>query len=212
MRIILLGAPGAGKGTQAQVISQHWEIPHISTGDMLRQAVKQGSALGLQVKSTMDSGVLVGDDLIMQIILDRLQQPDAQQGFLFDGFPRTLPQAQALLAAKISPDFVLDIVVPHELIIRRLTGRRVHLASGRTYHLEFNPPKVANLDDLTQEPLVHRVDDEEGTVIKRLQVYQEQTSPLIAFYQNLAPAVKYLAIDGMGEVQEVNQRILQALA
>jgi len=216
MRLILLGAPGAGKGTQANFICQKFGIPQISTGDMLRAAVKAGTPLGLQAKSVMESGGLVSDDLIIGLVKDRIAQPDCAQGFLFDGFPRTLPQADALKAAGVRLDYVLEIDVPFEAIIERMSGRRSHPASGRTYHLKFNPPKVAGLDDLTGEPLVQRADDQEDTVRKRLEVYSAQTRPLVDYYSawaavEPASAPKYRSISGTGTVEEITACALAAL-
>ncbi|BAO80807.1 adenylate kinase and related kinase [Serpentinimonas raichei] len=216
MRLILLGAPGAGKGTQASFICQKFGIPQISTGDMLRAAVKAGTPLGLQAKSVMESGGLVSDDLIIGLVKDRIAQPDCAQGFLFDGFPRTLPQADALKAARVRLDYVLEIDVPFEAIIERMSGRRSHPASGRTYHLKFNPPKVAGLDDLTGEPLVQRADDQEDTVRKRLEVYSAQTRPLVDYYSawaaaEPASAPKYRSISGTGAVEDITARALAAL-
>ncbi|MBA4254010.1 MAG: adenylate kinase [Comamonadaceae bacterium] len=216
MRLILLGAPGAGKGTQATFICQKFGIPQISTGDMLRAAVKAGTPLGLQAKAVMESGGLVSDDLIIGLVKDRISQPDCAQGFLFDGFPRTLPQADALKAAGVRLDYVLEIDVPFEAIIERMSGRRSHPASGRTYHLKFNPPKVAGLDDLTGEPLVQRADDQEDTVRKRLEVYSAQTRPLVDYYSAWAaaePAVapKYRSISGSGAVDAITARVFAAL-
>ena len=217
MRLILLGAPGAGKGTQATFICQKYGIPQISTGDMLRAAVKAGTPLGLAAKKVMDSGALVGDDIIIGLVKERLTQPDCAQGFLFDGFPRTIPQAEAMRQAGVKLDYVLEIDVPFEAIIERMSGRRSHPASGRTYHVKFNPPKVAGVDDITGEPLIQRDDDKEETVQKRLQVYASQTRPLVDYYANWSqadPAVapKYRAISGMGSVEEITARALGALA
>lgn len=215
MRLILLGPPGAGKGTQASFITDHFGIPQISTGDMLRAAVKAGTPLGLQAKQVMESGGLVSDDLIIGLVQDRLQQPDCASGYLFDGFPRTIPQADALKDANVALDFVLEIAVPEEEIIERMSGRRVHPASGRTYHVKFNPPKTAGVDDLTGEPLVQRDDDKEETVRHRLSVYREQTRPLVDYYAGWAEsdskAARYRKIDGVGSLPEIRQRILQAL-
>jgi adenylate kinase len=215
MRLILLGPPGAGKGTQASFITDHFGIPQISTGDMLRAAVKAGTPLGLQAKQVMESGGLVSDDLIIGLVQDRLKQPDCASGYLFDGFPRTIPQADALKDANVALDFVLEIAVPEEEIIERMSGRRVHPASGRTYHVKFNPPKTAGVDDLTGEPLVQRDDDKEETVRHRLSVYREQTRPLVDYYAGRAEsdhkAARYRKIDGVGSLQEIRQRILQAL-
>ena len=217
MRLILLGAPGAGKGTQAAFICQKYGIPQISTGDMLRAAVKAGTPLGLQAKSVMESGGLVSDDLIINLVKERIAQPDCANGFLFDGFPRTIPQAEAMKAAGVKLDYVLEIDVPFDAIIERMSGRRSHPASGRTYHVKFNPPKVEGKDDVTGEPLVQRDDDKEETVRKRLEVYDQQTRPLVSYYSDWAakePAVapKYRKISGTGTVDEITARGLQALA
>jgi adenylate kinase len=216
MRLILLGAPGAGKGTQATFICQKYGIPQISTGDMLRAAVKAGTPLGLAAKKVMDSGALVGDDIIIGLVKERIAQTDCAKGFLFDGFPRTIPQADAMKAAGVKLDYVLEIDVPFEAIIERMSGRRSHTASGRTYHVKFNPPKSAGLDDITGEPLIQRDDDKEETVKKRLEVYAAQTRPLVEYYANWAKAdpvnaPKYRAISGMGSVEEITSRALQAL-
>jgi adenylate kinases len=217
MRLILLGAPGAGKGTQAAFICQKYGIPQISTGDMLRSAVKAGTPLGLAAKKVMDSGALVGDDIIIGLVKERLAQPDCANGFLFDGFPRTLPQADALKAAGVKLDYVLEIDVPFEAIVERMSGRRSHTASGRTYHVKFKPPKVPGLDDVTGEPLIQREDDKEETVKRRLEVYSAQTRPLVAYYSNWAKAdpanaPKYRAISGTGSVEEITARALAALS
>ena len=217
MRLILLGAPGAGKGTQATFICQKFGIPQISTGDMLRAAVKAGTPLGLQAKSVMESGGLVSDDLIINLVKERIAQADCAEGFLFDGFPRTIAQADAMKAAGVKLDFVLEIDVPFDAIIERMSGRRSHPASGRTYHVKFNPPKVEGKDDVTGEELIQREDDKEETVKKRLQVYSDQTRPLVDYYSNWAkaePAVapKYRVISGTGSVEEITARALQALA
>jgi adenylate kinase len=217
MRLILLGAPGAGKGTQAAFICQKYGIPQISTGDMLRAAVKAGTPLGLQAKAVMESGGLVSDDLIINLVKERILQPDCATGFLFDGFPRTLPQADAMKAAGVNLDYVLEIDVPFEAIIERMSGRRSHPASGRTYHVKFNPPKVEGLDDVTGEPLVQREDDKEDTVKKRLEVYSAQTRPLVDYYRDWAKtdpaaAPQYRAISGMGDVTEITARALAALS
>ena len=217
MRLVLLGAPGAGKGTQAAFICQKYGIPQISTGDMLRAAVKAGTPLGLAAKKVMDSGALVGDDIIIGLVKERLAQPDCANGFLFDGFPRTIPQADAMKAAGVKLDYVLEIDVPFEAIVERMSGRRSHTSSGRTYHVKFNPPKVPGLDDVTGEPLIQRDDDKEETVMKRLQVYADQTRPLVDYYANWAKsdpgnAPKYRAISGMGAVEEITQRMFAALA
>lgn len=217
MRLILLGAPGAGKGTQAAFICQKYGIPQISTGDMLRAAVKAGTPLGLEAKAVMDAGKLVSDDLIIGLVKDRIAQPDCAQGFLFDGFPRTIPQADAMKAAGVKLDYVLEIDVPFEAIIDRMSGRRSHPASGRTYHVRFNPPKVEGRDDVTGEELIQREDDKEETVKKRLEVYSAQTRPLVEYYSSWAKAdpanaPKYRAISGTGSVEEITQRALAALA
>ncbi|HWI78312.1 MAG TPA: adenylate kinase [Ramlibacter sp.] len=216
MRLILLGAPGAGKGTQAAFICQKYGIPQISTGDMLRSAVKAGTPLGLAAKKVMDSGALVGDDIIIGLVKERLAQPDCSNGFLFDGFPRTIPQADALKAAGVKLDYVLEIDVPFDAIVERMSGRRSHTNSGRTYHVKFKPPKVPGLDDVTGEPLIQRDDDKEETVMKRLQVYAAQTRPLVDYYSNWAKAdpvnaPKYRAISGTGTVEEITARALAAL-
>ena len=216
MRLILLGAPGAGKGTQAAFICEKFGIPQISTGDMLRAAVKAGTPLGLQAKEVMDAGQLVSDELIINLVKDRIAQPDCAKGFLFDGFPRTIPQADAMKAAGVKLDYVLEIDVPFEAIIDRMSGRRSHPASGRTYHVKFNPPKVEGIDDVTGEPLVQREDDKEETVKKRLQVYSDQTRPLVDYYSNWAKAEpqaapQYRAISGTGSVEEITARAFAAL-
>ena len=217
MRLILLGAPGAGKGTQATQICKKYGIPQISTGDMLRGAVKAGTPLGLQAKSVMESGGLVSDDLIIKLVKERIAQPDCANGFLFDGFPRTIPQAEAMKDAGVKLDYVLEIDVPFDAIIERMSGRRSHPASGRTYHVKFNPPKVEGKDDVTGEPLVQRDDDKEDTVRKRLDVYSQQTRPLVDYYGNWAKAdpanaPKYRAISGTGTVEDITARALAALA
>jgi len=216
MRLILLGAPGAGKGTQAAFICQKYGIPQISTGDMLRAAVKAGTPLGQQAKAIMESGGLVSDDLIINLVKERIAQPDCADGFLFDGFPRTIPQADAMKAAGVKLDYVLEIDVPFSDIIERMSGRRSHPASGRTYHVKFNPPKVEGKDDITGEDLIQRKDDEEETVRKRLEVYSQQTRPLVDYYSawakaDPAAAPKYRAIKGVGTVDEITQRALAAL-
>ncbi len=216
MRIVLLGGPGAGKGTQAGYIKSHFGIPQISTGDMLRAHVKQGTALGLAAKTVMESGGLVSDDIIIGMVKERIAEPDCAKGFLFDGFPRTIAQADALRAAHIFLDAVVEIAVPDEEIIRRLSGRRVHLPSGRTYHVLFNPPRVEGLDDETGEPLVQRDDDREETVRERLRVYHEQTAPLIEYYmawakQGSEGAPRYIRVEGIGPVELIRDRILGAL-
>jgi adenylate kinase len=212
-----LGAPGAGKGTQATFICQKYGIPQISTGDMLRAAVKAGTPLGLQAKHVMESGGLVSDDLIINLVKERLAQPDCAGGFLFDGFPRTLPQADAMKAAGVRLDYVLEIDVPFDAIVERMSGRRSHPASGRTYHIKFNPPKAAGLDDVTGEPLIQRADDQEETVKKRLEVYSAQTRPLVDYYGDWArtgasDAPQYRAISGSGAVEEIKERAFAALA
>jgi len=217
MKLILLGAPGAGKGTQATFICQKYGIPQISTGDMLRAAVKAGTPLGVQAKQVMDAGGLVSDDLIINLVKERIAQPDCANGFLFDGFPRTIPQADAMKAAGVKLDYVLEIDVPFAAIIARMSGRRSHPASGRTYHITFNPPRVAGLDDVTGEPLVQRADDQEETVKKRLDVYSAQTRPLVDYYSawakaDPAAAPKYRAISGTGSVEEITARAFAALA
>lgn len=217
MRIILLGPPGAGKGTQAAYITEKYGIPQISTGDMLRAAVKAGTELGLKAKGIMASGGLVSDDLIIALVKERIQEPDCVNGFLFDGFPRTIPQAEALLAEGVAIDKVIEIHVADEEIIARLSGRRVHEGSGRVYHVSHNPPKEEGVDDVTGEPLIQREDDKEDTVRNRLDVYHDQTQPLVAFYQGLetsqpdnAPA--YARVDGFGPLDEVQARLESALA
>ena len=217
MRLILLGAPGAGKGTQAAFLCQRYGIPQISTGDMLRAAVKAGTPLGLAAKKVMDSGALVSDDIIIGLVKERIAQPDCAKGFLFDGFPRTIPQAEAMKHAGVKLDYVLEIDVPFEAIVERMSGRRSHTASGRTYHVKFKPPKVAGLDDVTGEPLIQRDDDKEETVKKRLEVYSAQTRPLVDYYSNWAKAdpaqaPKYRAISGTGSVEEITARALAALS
>jgi len=217
MRLILLGAPGAGKGTQATFICKEYGIPQISTGDMLRAAVKAGTEMGLAAKQVMDAGGLVGDDIIIGLVKERITHPDCANGFLFDGFPRTIPQANAMKEAGVQLDCVLEIDVPFEAIIERMSGRRAHVASGRTYHVKFNPPKVAGLDDVTGEPLIQRDDDKEETVNKRLEVYSAQTRPLVDYYaqwaqSDPATAPKYRAISGQGSVEEIKSRALLALA
>ncbi|EED32729.1 adenylate kinase (ATP-AMP transphosphorylase) [gamma proteobacterium NOR5-3] len=213
MRLILLGAPGAGKGTQAQYITEAFGIPQISTGDMLRAAVKAGTELGQKAKAIMDSGGLVSDDIIIGLVKERISQPDCAGGCLFDGFPRTIPQAQAMVDAGVAIDHVIEIAVDDEEIVKRLSGRRVHPGSGRIYHVEHNPPKVAGVDDETGEPLVQRDDDLEETVRKRLAVYQEQTRPLVDFYSSMtgsdAPAYHFIA--GVGDVQDIRAKVVAAL-
>ena len=217
MRLILLGAPGAGKGTQAAFLCKHFGIPQISTGDMLRAAVKAGTPLGLAAKQVMDSGALVGDDIIIGLVKERIAQPDCVNGFLFDGFPRTIPQADAMKAAGVKIDVVLEIDVPDAAIIERISGRRTHPASGRIYHLKFNPPKVAGKDDATGEDLIQRDDDKEETVKNRLAVYQSQTRPLVEYYATWAAtgdsqAPRCRRIEGIGSVDEITARALAALA
>lgn len=216
MKLILLGAPGAGKGTQAQYICEHFGIPQISTGDMLRAAVKAGTPLGMAAKKVMDAGGLVSDEIIIGLVNDRLQQPDCAEGYLFDGFPRTLPQAEAMKAAGVALDYVLEIDVADEEIIERMSGRRVHPASGRTYHLRFNPPRVAGRDDATGDELIQRADDQEETVRKRLQIYHSQTKPLLEYYRAWAAtgdpmAPKCPRIAGVGSVEEIKRAAFDAL-
>jgi adenylate kinase len=216
MRLILLGPPGAGKGTQATFIKDAFGIPQISTGDMLRAAVKAGTPLGLAAKKIMDSGALVSDDIIIGLVKDRLRQPDCAKGYLFDGFPRTIPQAEAMKDAKVAIDYVLEIDVPDSAIVERMSGRRVHVASGRTYHVKFNPPKVAGKDDLTGEDLIQREDDKEETVKNRLAVYHAQTEPLVAYYNDWsaagdAAAPKYRKINGLASVDAVRDAAVAAL-
>jgi len=217
MRVILLGPPGAGKGTQAQYITDRFGIPQISTGDMLRAAVKAGTPLGVAARKVMDAGQLVSDDIVVGLVTERLRAPDCAQGYLFDGFPRTVPQAEAMKAAGVPIDYVLEIDVPDDEIIARMSGRRVHPASGRTYHVKFNPPRVADHDDVTGEPLVQREDDKADTVRKRLGVYHAQTRALIDYYSGLgatgdARAPKYRRISGVGGVEEIRDRAFAALA
>ena len=216
MKLILLGPPGAGKGTQANFIREHYGIPQISTGDMLRAAVKAGTPLGVEAKKVMDAGQLVSDDIIIGLVTERLKEPDCKRGYLFDGFPRTIPQAEALRKAGVPIDYVLEIDVADDEIIDRMGGRRVHPASGRSYHVKFNPPKVEGKDDATGEPLVQRDDDREETVRHRLEVYRKQTSPLVGYYRRLASsdeagAPKYRKISGLGTVEEIKQRAFAAL-
>lgn len=216
MRLILIGPPGAGKGTQAAFIKEKFGIPQISTGDMLRAAVKAGTPLGLAAKEVMDKGQLVSDDIIIGLVKERLTQPDCANGFLFDGFPRTIPQAEALQAAGIPIDFVLEIAVPDEEIVTRMSGRRVDPVSGRTYHIKYNPPKVEGKDDITGDPLIQRDDDKEEVVLKRLSVYHAQTEALVKFYGDLATsgdasAPKYRSISGLGSIEEIKNRVFEAL-
>lgn len=213
MKLILLGAPGVGKGTQAQFITETYQIPQISTGDMLREAVKAETPLGLKVKAVMDRGDLVTDDIIIALVKDRISQPDCENGFLFDGFPRTIPQADALVDQGIDLDAIVEIAVPFDEIIKRMSGRRVHPGSGRTYHVEYNPPVKEGVDDETGEPLIQREDDHEDTVIDRLKVYEEQTSPLVAYYQAKASSsqLQYFSIEGQGTVGEIKEKVLDAL-
>ena len=215
MKIILLGAPGAGKGTQAKYITETYGIPQVSTGDMLRAAVKEKSELGLKVEQVMALGALVTDDIIIALVKERIAQPDCQNGFLFDGFPRTIPQAEAMVIAGVETDVVLEIDVPDEEIVKRLSGRRVHLDSGRVYHIEFNPPAELGIDDVSGEPLVQRPDDEEGTVRKRLAVYHEQTQPLVGFYEGLqggGSGPNVIKIDGVESVDKIREAISTALS
>lgn len=217
MRVILLGPPGAGKGTQAAYIAQRLGVPQIATGDMLRAAVKAGTPLGLEAKKVMDAGSLVSDEIIIGLVKERIAEPDCRDGFLFDGFPRTIAQADALKAENIKVDVVIELQVADEEIVRRISGRRIHPGSARVYHIQYNPPKVEGQDDLTGEPLIQRDDDKEETVRRRLQVYHEQTRPLVDYYSSWATrggpdAPRYVAIDGTGAVEEVKQRIMDGLA
>ncbi len=216
MRLILLGGPGAGKGTQANFIKDNYQIPQISTGDMLRAALKEGTELGLKAKEYMDAGKLVQDDVIIGLVKERIKAPDCEKGFLFDGFPRTIPQADALKEAGVPVEAVVDINVPDGEIIKRMSGRRVHLASGRTYHIIFNPPKEEGKDDVSAEPLIQRDDDQEETVRKRLEVYHEQTELLIDYYKDWeksgeSDAPKYIRIEGVGKVEEIRDQIYAVL-
>jgi len=216
MKLILLGPPGAGKGTQANLIREAFNISQISTGDMLRAAVKAGTDLGKKAKKIMDAGELVSDDLILALVRERIKQADCAKGYMFDGFPRTLAQADGMKASGIDVDYVVELQVPDEEIVRRMAGRRVHLASGRTYHIQFNPPKIAGKDDVTGEPLIQRDDDVEETVRKRLQVYHSQTAPLIKYYRDWAAtgdkrAPKHVPIDGSGDVSHITKQVLDAL-
>jgi adenylate kinase len=216
MRLILLGGPGAGKGTQANFIKENYQIPQISTGDMLRAALKEGTELGLKAKEYMDAGKLVPDDVIIGLVKERIKEPDCEKGFLFDGFPRTIPQADALKEAGVPVEAVVDIDVPDAEIIKRMSGRRVHLTSGRTYHIVFNPPKEEGKDDVTAEPLIQRDDDHEETVRKRLDVYHAQTEPLIDYYKDWektgeSAAPEYIRIEGVGKVEEIRDQIYAVL-
>lgn len=216
MRLILLGGPGAGKGTQAGFIKEKFGIPQISTGDMLRAAVKAGSPLGVAAKKVMDAGALVSDDIIIGLVKERIKEPDCANGFLFDGFPRTIPQADAMKAAGVELDYVVEIAVDDSEIIDRMSGRRVHVASGRTYHIKFNPPKTAGKDDVTGEDLIQRDDDKEETVKKRLAVYHAQTEPLIHYYGDWAKsaaagAPRYVKVAGVGKMEDIRERIFSAL-
>ncbi|MGE8357981.1 MAG: adenylate kinase [Microvirgula sp.] len=216
MKLILLGAPGAGKGTQAKYITEKFAIPQISTGDMLRAAVKAGTPLGLEAKKVMDAGGLVSDEIIIGLVKERITQADCANGFLFDGFPRTIPQAEAMKAAGVNIDFVVEIDVPDSEIVERMSGRRIHLPSGRTYHIKFNPPKVAGKDDETGEDLVQRPDDDAATVKKRLDIYHEQTEVLVGYYSDMAAsgdstAPKYVKIPGVGSVDGIRDAIFRAL-
>ena len=217
MRLILLGGPGVGKGTQATFIKEKYGIPQISTGDMLRAAVKAGTPLGIAAKKVIDSGSLVSDDIIIGLVKERIKESDCAKGFLFDGFPRTIPQADAMKAAGVELDFVVDIAVDDSEIVDRISGRRTHPGSGRTYHVKFNPPKVAGKDDVTGEDLIQRDDDKEETIKKRLSVYHDQTKPLIAYYGDWAAsgvpgAPRYARVAGVGKVEEIRDRIFAALA
>ena len=216
MRLILLGGPGAGKGTQANYIKERYGIPQISTGDMLRAAISAGTEMGKAAKAVMDAGQLVSDEIIIGLVKDRIKQPDCAKGFLFDGFPRTIPQAEAMKAAGVPIDYVVEIDVPDAEIIKRMSGRRVHLASGRTYHLVFNPPRIEGKDDITGEDLIQRDDDNEDTVKKRLDVYHAQTEPLVAYYSNWAgtgegDGPRYVKVTGTGKVEGIRDAIFQAL-
>ena len=216
MRLVLLGPPGAGKGTQARYICDAYGIPQISTGDMLRAAVKAGTPLGVAACKVMDAGALVSDEIIIALVRDRLQEPDCRNGYLFDGFPRTIPQADALRDAEVALDYVLELDVPDAAIVERMSGRRVHPASGRTYHVKYNPPKVPDRDDVTGEPLIQREDDKEETVRKRLAVYHQQTEPLVNYYKSWAAngdsrAPRYRRIDALGSVEKIRDAVLAAL-
>ena len=215
MRIILLGAPGAGKGTQAQILKDKFNIPQISTGDMLRAAIKANTKLGLEAKQFMDSGALVPDQLIIELVRERIQDSDCMQGFLLDGFPRTIPQAEAMKEAAITIDMVIEIDVPDNVILDRLSGRRTHLASGRIYHIHNNPPKIRGKDDVTGEDLVQRDDDKEGTILKRLNVYHSQTKPLVDYYLKWSASenegLRYIKINGLGNVNDIQKSILEQI-
>ena len=215
MRIILLGAPGAGKGTQAQILKDKFNIPQISTGDMLRAAIKANTKLGLEAKQFMDSGALVPDQLIIELVKERIQNEDCKQGFLLDGFPRTIPQAEAMKQAFISIDIVIEIDVPDNVIVDRLSGRRTHLASGRIYHIQNNPPKMQDKDDITGEPLVQRDDDKKETILKRLDVYHSQTKPLVDYYSKWAASenkgLRYIKINGLGDVKDIQKTIFDQI-
>ena len=215
MRIILLGAPGAGKGTQAQILKDKFNIPQISTGDMLRAAIKANTKLGLEAKQFMDSGALVPDQLIIELVKERIQNEDCKQGFLLDGFPRTIPQAEAMKQASISIDIVIEIDVPDNVIVERLSGRRTHLASGRIYHIQNNPPKIQDKDDISGEPLVQRDDDKKETILKRLDVYHSQTKPLVDYYSKWAASenkgLRYIKINGLGDVKDIQKTIFDQI-
>ncbi|MFM8491993.1 MAG: adenylate kinase [Candidatus Methylopumilus sp.] len=215
MRIILLGAPGAGKGTQAQILKDKFNIPQISTGDMLRAAIKANTKLGLEAKQFMDSGALVPDQLIIELVKERIQDEDCKQGFLLDGFPRTIPQAEAMKQASILIDIVIEIDVPDNVIVDRLSGRRTHLASGRIYHIQNNPPKIQDKDDITGEPLVQRDDDKKETILKRLDVYHSQTKPLVDYYSKWAASenqgLRYIKINGLGDVKDIQKTIFDQI-
>ncbi|MGH8618252.1 MAG: adenylate kinase [Burkholderiales bacterium] len=217
MRIILLGPPGAGKGTQARFLTEKFGIPQISTGDMLRREIKAGTPLGLEAKKLMDAGALVPDDVVIRMVVGRTREPDCANGYLFDGFPRTIPQAEAMKVNSLPIDYVLQVDAPDEEVVTRLSGRRVHLASGRTYHLQFNPPKTAGKDDVSGEPLVQRDDDREETVKHRLAQYHAMTKPLVDYYRAWAAtrdarAPKYVRVHGLGGVDQVRERVLAALS
>lgn len=212
MRIILLGAPGAGKGTQAQFIMEKFGIPQISTGDMLRAAVKAGSELGLKVKDIMASGGLISDEIVIALVKERITQDDCAKGFLFDGFPRTIPQAEAMQQAGVDIDHVVEIFVEDQEIVSRLGGRRVHEPSGRSYHVVYNPPKVEGVDDETGEALIQRADDSEETVLNRLSIYHDQTEPLVDFYKNLPGGSKYARVAGVGSVDDIKTKVFEVLA